>query len=189
MASDEVFTLDSTIIKLVTDTGLEGYGETCPIGPVYQPMHAPGARAALSEMAPRLLGKNPLLIDKFYRAMHTALNGHNYAKAALDIACWDIAGKHYGARVCDLLGGALRENVESYYATGVNTAERTAKIVQEKIAEGYKRIQVKVGGRNVEEDIETIKRVGEVSYQLERKLTATCVPGSHHGWTTHAKSQ
>ncbi len=162
MAKAEVFALDSTILKLVTDTGLTGYGETCPIGPVYAPMHALGARAALAEMAPYLLGENPLLIDKVRRTMDESLNGHNYAKAAIDIALWDLAGKHYGARVCDLLGGAMRERVPSYYATGVNEPKRTAEIVKEKIAEGYPRLQVKVGGRTLEEDIETIRLVGEV---------------------------
>lgn len=162
MAKTEVFVLDSTIVKLVSDKGLVGYGETCPIGPVYAAMHALGARAALSELAPHLLGENPLLIDKVRRSMDEGLNGHNYAKAAIDIALWDLAGKYYKARVCDLLGGALRESVASYYATGVNEPQKTAEIVREKIAEGYERIQVKVGGRSVEEDIETIRLVSEV---------------------------
>ena len=48
MASTAVWSLDSTLVKLVTDTGLVGWGETCPVGPVYQPHHAAGARAARS---------------------------------------------------------------------------------------------------------------------------------------------
>lgn len=47
----EVHELDSTVVKIVTDTGLTGWGEPCPIGPTYQPHHATGARAALAEMA------------------------------------------------------------------------------------------------------------------------------------------
>ena len=39
--------------------------------------------------------------------------GHDYAKAAIDMALWDILGKHYGARVCDLLGGVTRARVPS----------------------------------------------------------------------------
>ena len=162
LAQTQVFALDTTILKLVTDTGLIGFGETCPIGPVYAPMHALGARAALFELAPHLLGQNPLLIDKLRRHLDTCLNGHNYAKAAIDIALWDLAGKHYNARVCDLLGGAARERVPSYYATGVDDPRKTAETVKEKVAEGYPRIQVKLGGRSLEEDIETIRLVAEV---------------------------
>ena len=39
---------DSTIVEVVTDQNIVGYGETCPVGPVYQPQHALGARAALT---------------------------------------------------------------------------------------------------------------------------------------------
>ena len=47
MANAEVWSLDSTVVKLVCDDGFVGWGETCPVGPTYQPHHALGARAAL----------------------------------------------------------------------------------------------------------------------------------------------
>ncbi|TIS12902.1 MAG: mandelate racemase, partial [Mesorhizobium sp.] len=56
MASDDVESLDSTLVEIVTEDGLTGWGETCPIGPVYQPHHALGARAAIAEIAPGLIG-------------------------------------------------------------------------------------------------------------------------------------
>jgi L-alanine-DL-glutamate epimerase-like enolase superfamily enzyme len=42
--------LDSTVVQIVSDTGLSGWGETCPIGPTHA-AHALGARAALTQMA------------------------------------------------------------------------------------------------------------------------------------------
>ena len=60
--------------------------------------------------------------------MDRTLTGHNYAKAAIDIALWDLAGKQYGARVCDLLGGATRESVPSYYAVGVMDPDESARV-------------------------------------------------------------
>ncbi len=160
--SGDLASLDSTIVELVTDSGLKGYGETVPLGPTYQPQHALGARAAITQMAPALIGQNPLAIDNVRTAIDSALNGHNYAKAAIDIALWDLAGKHYGARVCDLLGGAVRESVPSYYASGIVAPDEAARIAREKTAEGYPRIQLKVGGRPIEEDIEAIRKVAEV---------------------------
>jgi len=56
MGGREVFSLDSTLVKLVADNGLVGWGETCPVGSVYQAQHAKGARAALDEMAHGLIG-------------------------------------------------------------------------------------------------------------------------------------
>jgi len=161
MANAEVYKLDSTLVKIVTDKGLVGWGETCPVGPTYQPQHALGARAALKEMSSGLIGESVLGITQVYRKMDNLLNGHSYAKAAVDIAIHDLLGKHYGVRVCDLLGGAITESVPSYYATGVGAPDDIARLAIEKKKEGYPRLQIKIGGRPVEIDIETIKKVWE----------------------------
>jgi L-alanine-DL-glutamate epimerase-like enolase superfamily enzyme len=161
MANAEVSALDTTLVKLVAEGGLFGWGETCPVGPTYQPHHARGARAALEEMCPGLIGSNPLTPVQLRRKMDSLLSGHRYAKAAIDIAAYDLMGKHYGARAADLLGGVVSEKVPSYYATGVGAPDDIAKIAAEKVAEGYKRLQVKIGGRPVEIDIEVVRKVWE----------------------------
>ncbi|MCX7890677.1 MAG: mandelate racemase/muconate lactonizing enzyme family protein [Rhodobacteraceae bacterium] len=161
MANAKVWSLDTTLVRLVTDTGLIGWGETCPVGPTYQPHHARGARAALAEMAPGLIG-SPLHPVALRRRMDGLLNGHRYAKAAVDIAAHDILGKAWGVRVADLLGGVATERVPSYYATGVGEPDEIARIAAEKVAEGYPRLQIKIGGRPVEADIAVLRRVWEV---------------------------
>jgi L-alanine-DL-glutamate epimerase-like enolase superfamily enzyme len=156
-------TLDSTIVEIVSDTGISGWGETCPVGPTYQPEHALGARAALHQMAPDLIGSpvtGPLAMR---RSMDNLLNGHNYAKAAIDIALHDLIGKAHGLRVCDMLGGGTTGRVPSYYALTVGEPDDVARTAAEKVAEGYPRLQIKVGGRPVELDIETIRKVWEAT--------------------------
>ena len=162
MSRSAVTSLDTTIVEIVVEGGIVGYGETCPVGPVYQPQHALGARAALAEMGQHLIGENSLQIENVHRTMEKCLNGSAYAKAAINIALWDIAGKAYGARVCDLLGGATRERVPSYYAVSVTEPDEAARIAAEKQKEGFPRLQIKVGGRPLEEDIATIRKVAEV---------------------------
>ena len=161
MSGATLDTLDSTVVELVTDTGLKGYGETCPAGPTYQPEHALGARAALAEMAPRLIGEDPLNANGLHRTMDARLNGHNYAKAMIDIAHWDLLGKVHGARVCDLLGGAVTERIPSYYAIGIGEPDEAARLAVDKARQGFPRLQLKVGGRPVDADIETIRKVWE----------------------------
>ena len=56
MANAEVWTLDTTLVKLVGIDGTIGWGETCPVGPTYSESHAKGARAALSELAKGIVG-------------------------------------------------------------------------------------------------------------------------------------
>jgi 4-hydroxyproline betaine 2-epimerase len=155
--------LDSTVVEIVSDTGISGWGETCPVGPTYQPAHALGARAALDQMAQGLIGEPILGPLAVRRAMEKLLNGHNYAKAAIDIAIHDLIGKAHGMRVCDMLGGAMSEQVNSYYSLSVGEPDEVAQIAVEKIAEGYPRLQIKVGGRPVELDIETIRKVWEAT--------------------------
>ena len=92
--------------------------------------------------------------------MDKLLNGHNYAKAAIDIAIHDLIGKAHGMRVCDMLGGATSDRVSSYYALSIDEPDEVARTAVEKVAEGYPRLQGQgAGGRttSVELDIETIR--------------------------------
>lgn len=179
MANAKVYALQSTLVKLVCETGTVGWGETCPVGPTYAEAHAEGAVAALSQMAAGLIGcdVHPLSLR---RSMNDLLNGHNYAKAAIDIAAHDLWGKKLGVSVSDLLGGAVTQKVPSYYATGVGPPDEIAKLALEKSREGYPRLQVKVGGRPVEIDIETIHKVWEAIGQTGMRLAVD----GNRGWTT-----
>lgn len=179
MANAKVTALDTTIVKIVADNGLVGWGETCPVGPTYAEAHAAGARAAIAQIAPNLIGCEALPLN-VHRNMDEALNGHNYARAAIDIAVYDLLGKHLNMPVASLLGGAAVARVPSYYATGVDSPDEIARIVKDKQDEGYPRIQVKVGGRPVEIDIEVLERVWEV---VKGKGTRLAVDGNR-GWTT-----
>ncbi len=43
---------DSTVVEVLTDEGVHGYGEVCPLGPAYLPAYAAGARTGIAEIAP-----------------------------------------------------------------------------------------------------------------------------------------
>lgn len=178
MAISAVSTLDSTVVELVTDEGLSGFGETTPLGPTYQPQHALGARAAIAEMAPTLLGVNPLRTGLVRRAMDRALTGHNYAKSAIDVACWDLLGKVRGERVCDLLGGTDRSAVGSYFGVMPDTTSRTADAARQREAAGYTRLQIKVGGRPLAHDIEATRAVADAVSPSTKLLV-----DANRGWT------
>lgn len=160
MARAEVTELDSTLVEIVADNGLSGWGETCPIGPVYQPHHARGARAALDEILPGLLGMDLYSPRAIGVHMDRLLSGHGYAKAAVDIAILDLVARSRDMQVCELLGGALTDRVPSYYSTTLGEPAEIARIARERRDEGYPRIQVKVG-QDVEHAIETVRRVHE----------------------------
>ena len=161
MASATVEALDSTLVEIVAADGLSGWGETCPVGPVYQPHHALGARAALEEICPGLIGTDATSPRAVARLMDDRLSGHGYAKAAIDIAVLDLLARHLGVSVGALLGGAITDRVPTYYSTIVGEPDDTARIARQKVETGYPRLQIKVGGNNLEQDVETIHKVWE----------------------------
>jgi cis-L-3-hydroxyproline dehydratase len=141
-----VTTLTSTVVRIITDDGIEGWAETCPLGNTYLAAHARGALAALHELAPAVIGADPTNLRDIQQRMHGALMGHNYAKSAIDIACWDIFGKAVGRPVVDLLGGRVQDNMRMYKAVPLGPAESMVAFTLEQKAQGVDRFQLKLGG-------------------------------------------
>ena len=141
-----VTVFDATVVELVTDAGISGWGEVCPLGPVYLPAYAAGCRAGIAQVAPALLGRDPRQVAAVNRVMDQTLQGHPYVKSALDMACWDLLGKACGEPVCTLLGGRFGERVALYRAISQGPPEEMAAGVARYRDEGYRRFQLKVGG-------------------------------------------
>ncbi len=138
-------TLASTVVRVTTDDGVEGFGEVCPLGPAYLPAHAAGARAALQELAPAVLGVRADNLGAVNGAMDTALMGHGYAKSAIDTACWDAFGRSVERPVCDLLGGRLADSFPLYFAVPLGSPAEMTSYVQARRDEGIHRFQLKIG--------------------------------------------
>ncbi|MEQ9409226.1 MAG: mandelate racemase/muconate lactonizing enzyme family protein [Fuerstiella sp.] len=170
---------DSTVVRIETDSGLVGHGEVCPLGPFYLPAYAGGVRAGLAELAPHLLGENPIQLGQLNDLMDRAMKGHPYVKSGIDMACWDLLGQVAGLPVCDLLGGRYGDDFVLYRAISQRPPEEMASNVESYRRQGYRRFQLKVGG-DPDEDIERIRAVGKI---LERgdKLVAD----ANTGWLMH----
>jgi L-alanine-DL-glutamate epimerase-like enolase superfamily enzyme len=170
---------DSTVIRIETDEGITGHGEVCPLGPVYLPAYAEGARAGIQVLAPALIGEDPTQLAKLNLQMDTTLKGHPYVKSAIDMACWDILGQATGQPICNLLGGRYGEDFLLYRAISQEEPEAMAGKVAGYRAEGYRKFQLKVGG-DPETDIE---RIRAVSAKLQRG--DVLVADANTGWLMH----
>ena len=170
---------DSTVVRIETDEGITGHGEVCPLGPVYLPAYAEGARAGIQVLAPALIGEDPTQLVKLNRHMDTTLKGHPYVKSALVMACWDILGQATGQPVCNLLGGRYGDEFLLYRAISQEAPEAMAGKVAGYRAEGYRKFQLKVGG-DPETDIE---RIRAVSAELQRG--DVLVADANTGWLMH----
>src|SRR5262245_18860249 len=76
---------DSTLVRLETEDGLVGWGETCPLGAAYVPAYAEGVRAGIARLAPAVVGADPCEPATLAARLDAELCGHPYAKAAIDI--------------------------------------------------------------------------------------------------------
>ncbi len=172
--SVEVF--DSTLVRLDTDQGLSGWGETCPLGPAYLPSFPEGARAGIARLAPDLLGLDPCCLGILNRRVDAVLKGHPYVKSAIDMAAWDLLGKTAGRPVCDLLGGRHGESFVLYRAISQDAPEAMAERVAAYRSEGYTRFQLKVGG----DPLADIDRIRAVAARL--KPGDRLVADANTGW-------
>ena len=149
---------DSLVVRLDTDAGLTGWGEMAPLGAFYDPAFAGGARAALEHLAPLLIGRDPLPVAALALHMDRELKGHPYAKSAIDMAAWDLLGRQAGLPLADLLGGRHGDSVDLYRSLPQAEPGVMAERARAYVAEGYRRLQVKVG-LLVDDDVDRIEAV------------------------------
>ena len=108
------------LVKVTTDTGLVGWGETTLEGKPHS------VRASVEELAEYLIGKDPLRIEHHWQHIYRSafFRGGNVlmtALSGLDQALWDIAGKHFGVPTHQLLGGAVRDRIRVYAHWGIGS--------------------------------------------------------------------
>ena len=136
--------VEDIVVELHTDTGAVGYGEAPPTGPITGDTTGGIVGGILELIAPALLGQE---VDDFetVTALVQKAGVHNTsAKAAVDMALWDLYGQLHQIPVHKLLGGARRTLVTDL-TISVNPPEQMARDAREAVARGYDCLKVKVG--------------------------------------------
>ena len=149
---------DITAVAITTDEGLTGWGESTPFGANFVAAHALGVRAGIEELAPHLIGQDPLAIDRFNDLMDDILIGHPHVKSALDLACWDLLGKATGLPVHLLLGGSNELAMNVISSVPAEDPRDMVAYVEQLRQKGYRSHSIKVGS-TVELDIARIEAV------------------------------
>jgi muconate cycloisomerase len=158
------------LVRLGTDAGIDGVGEAT-VMPAWSGETVWGARALVEQvLAPLLVGCDPHDLATIEERMDSATRHNWFAKAALEMACWDIQGKAAAKPVYELLGGAIRSrSVRCRFSLAAYEPEQARSRARELVAEGFDTIKVKVGGRP-EADIARVRAVRE-AIGPERALT------------------
>ena len=155
-AGNAISTARASVVVIDTDAGLRGCGEFTPCGENYMVAHSEGVEAAARLIAPALLGQDPRQVARIERLMDDVIQGHGYAKAPFDAACWDILGQAAGQPVWMLLGGKLTPAAPMYRVAPQKPVDETIAEMETYRAQGYRQFQIKVGG-DWSEDIDRIR--------------------------------
>jgi L-alanine-DL-glutamate epimerase and related enzymes of enolase superfamily len=117
--------VSDVIVKLTTDNGLVGWGESC------SGADTRSIEAALQSMAPFVLNQDPwnseAIAHEVFRTglwEYRAMTG-NFAFAGIDMALWDLCGKDCGKPLYRLFGGAMRQSVDYFYYLSRGTPGRS----------------------------------------------------------------
>ncbi|WP_338101330.1 MULTISPECIES: mandelate racemase/muconate lactonizing enzyme family protein [Mesorhizobium] len=154
-------TVTSILLRVDTSEGISGWGEVCPI-PHYLPAYAEGVRPALEYLAPVIIGADPIGPEALMSRVDSWLQGHAYAKSALDLALWDITGKVAKLPLYALLGGRQMARIPLYHSITCIAPDEMAVIAREAQADGMTQFQVKLGADiNWEADVARLRLVRE----------------------------
>jgi glucarate dehydratase len=146
------------IVRLETDDGLVGWGESCSGADMESVL------ASARAMAPFILGNDPWRAEEMKRdAWHRGLwqfrePTGNFAWAGFDMAMLDLCGQQAGVPVHALLGGALRESVDYFWYLSGNELDELVEYAQVGLDRGYTTFYMKVGLDDVA-DVERVRAV------------------------------
>jgi L-alanine-DL-glutamate epimerase-like enolase superfamily enzyme len=137
---------DNPVVRVVTDEGIDGYGEIESAKPYLKPV--------VLHYEPYLLGQDPTNVERVMLRIRRlgSFKPWGSAVSAIEMALWDVAGKAAGLPVCKLLGGRVRDRVRVYNGgvrfpmAGQDPADYAANMAQMRDApEGFTIIKQSVG--------------------------------------------
>jgi len=155
------------LVRIADENGLAGWGEA----PVLKDWggefgryfgETPGTTISVTSqyLAPAIRGCMPGEIAEIHARMDRAIKGFPYAKAALEIAAYDLAAKQCGLPVHRLLGGAVRRKILVTHSIGLIGFEEAEHEAAQAVREGIRTIKIKVGVEP-DRDVEMVRRVRE----------------------------
>jgi len=170
-----VNSIEDIIVKIETDTGNVGYGEAPPTGVITGDTTKSIIGAIENHIKKHLIGMYIENIEEIMLRIDKSIIGNTSAKAAVDIAIYDLFGQLYNAPVYKLLGGYRKELITDI-TISVNDPEEMARDSIEAVKLGYKTLKIKVG-KDSSLDIKRIKAIREaVGYEVDLRIDA------NQGW-------
>lgn len=163
MRGQSTMTERRMLVRLRTDSGLEGWGEATALaiwggmdGRYFGETMETVRHVIHDVLAPALLGADPRWPAPIAREMDERLIGHPWAKAAVEMAIQDIRGKELGVPVVTLLNGRLRSGMRIAHMIGIMSDDEALEEAGGAVSsDGITAFQVK-GGVEIARDVQVI---------------------------------
>lgn len=140
---------DAVLVRLETDTGLVGWGET-PVDWLTKSYEG----APEERLRGQVLGRDPFDLEGWY-AENTL---GSYLASGVEMALWDLIGHATGQPLYKLLGGAVRKKIELAACMGIRPYDEAKAIARQYVADGFTTMKTKAG-RRAEEDLEMVRGI------------------------------
>lgn len=149
--------VNDIIVKITTDTGHAGYGEAPPTAVITGDTKGSIVCAIRDFIAPAITGMEISNLEGIMDALHSCIVRNTSAKAAVDMAIYDLYGQLHNAPVYKLLGG-YRNEITTDITISLNSAHEMIADSLQAVEAGYSTLKIKVG-KEREKDLETIKEI------------------------------
>lgn len=163
------------LVRVEDADGTAGWGEcACPVDPYYCPETTETCWHILRDfLAPAILGRDWATIDELV-SFYARVKGNNFAKAGLEMACWDALGRREGKPIATLLGGTQTEIVSGVSLGIEREVEALFDLIDQYHDEGYRRIKLKIApGWDVDVVRQVRERYPDVPLQVDANSAYT----------------
>ncbi len=163
MSFGTVKEVNIVLVRIINKDGLIGIGEASTLGgPTWSEESAETIKVIIDRyLASIIERKNLLDYPSILREMDFRVKGNHFAKAAIEMAFFDILGKYFKQPVHFFLGGKYRDKIPLSWSIASENVEEEIKEAVLKREEGFKIFKVKVGALSLKEDINRIKTLRE----------------------------
>jgi L-alanine-DL-glutamate epimerase-like enolase superfamily enzyme len=160
---------DSVLLKLHTDDGIIGIGNTGATSTWYQGELQESITAMINTgFSGILLGENPFNIEKIVAKMDNVAKNNDQAKCLVDFALHDLVGKALKIPVYNLLGGKSMEKIPLAFVMPSGTPDQIVAISEKALRAGFKTIKIKAGHGRGEDALANLRAVRETfGYDVE----------------------
>ncbi|WP_371372498.1 dipeptide epimerase [Sporomusa aerivorans] len=172
----QVSSAEDIIVKVIADTGEVGFGNAPPTAVITGDSQDSIIAAIRDTIGPKITGMNVDNLEGIMTTIDAAMLHNSSAKAALDIAVYDLFGKLHGIPLYKLFGG-FHKSIATDLTISVNEPEEMVQDSLSAVKEGYKAIKIKVG-TDAALDIKRVKAIrAAVGYDVKIRLDA------NQGWS------